>query len=259
MTPSMSESEPITSNEPVVDGPTGLPAGEVAEAAAETPPEAPASTPAGEESVVDRVRRRLRTQMQPEPEPDRMRTLEERLMKLEELLTRQEEMARAPVEVAEVAAPVAPLIAQAPVAAPMATVIDPPVAAVAPPADAPAADLLGSRWHWLILPTLFQGLKQGFNNVRLFLRMYVDPRYKMSWLGRLVPLAFLFFFVFSDWDWEILNIVFFWNMIPIFGSMIDKLLLIVFAWLTAKVLSREMRRYQQVVPDVPDALRWGNR
>lgn len=258
MTPAMSESDPITSNDPVVNGPS-----EDGASSVPVEPPAPEATadeaPLAEESVVEKVRRRLRAQAQ--PEPDRMRTLEERLIKLEELLTRQEEVARAPVEVAEVAPPVAPLIAEASVAAPLATVIQPPVAAVAPPAEVPPADPVGqvSRWGWLLLPALFQTLMQGLANFRLFLRMYVDPRYKMSWLGRLVPLAFLFFFVFSDWDWDILRFIFIWNIIPIFGPMINKLLLILFAWLTAKVLSREMRRYQQVIPDVPESLRWTNR
>jgi len=221
-----------------------------------------ADSPPAENPVVERIRRRVRTQTA--SEQDRMRTMEDRLMRLEELLTAQAQ-AKATVPptevaeiappadedtpVAEIAPPVAPLISDAPVA----TVLDAPLASVAPTAT-PAGPQVRRGWQsWFVI----QSLRLGFNNFRLFLRMYVDPRYRMTWLGRLVPLAFFLYLILPDW--EIFSFLFFWRAVPMFGNLFDMTVLLTFGWVTVKVLGWEMRRYQDVVPDVPDVLRWGSR
>lgn len=268
MTDPISESEPIP-GEPAANGPSTadpeapLSPGPLGHAPPDFPP--PASTTADALSpVVEKIRRRVRTQTQPPPpdDGDRMRTLEERMIRLEALLSRQFEVepaervpeppvASAAPPTAEIAAPVAAVVSDAPVAA---------VVSAAPVAQAvePASEFTPGRWRWLLLPTLFQALSQAFNNFRLFLRMYVDPRYRMSWLGRLVPLAFVVFFIISDMDLPFIGWFFFWNKL-IGGGLINKAILLLFAWLTVRVLSREMRRYQETIPDVPEALRWTNR
>jgi hypothetical protein len=159
----------------------------------------------------------------------------------------------APVATLLESPPEVPVAVTAPAqVAQVAMVVDAPVAALAPIPIAPSPPPRSGWRSWFVI----QSLRQGLNNFRLFVRMYVDPRYHMTLLGRLVPLAFLFFLVFSDWDWRVFQIIFAWNLIPVFGPIINKLLLVLFAWVTVRVLGREMRRYQDTIPDVPEALRW---
>lgn len=274
MTERTSESEPST-GEPVSNGPSAvpepesLPPADAAVPASEFPPP-PSETDPQTAALVEKIQRSVRGRART-TEIDRIRTLEDRLLKLEELLISRlpekpsnevpppapvaytPETGAAPVMAPP--APVASMIAEAPVA----TVIEAPVASVAPaapPASEAAASLPRGSWRsWFLIQNVFQ----SWNNFRLFLRMYVDPRYRMSWLGRLVPFAFVLFFIFSDWNWFPLRLIFFWNMVDVIGPLINKLLLVVFAWVTVKVLGREMRRYQDTTPDVPDVLRWNNR
>jgi hypothetical protein len=78
--------------------------------------------------------------------------------------------------------------------------------------------------------------------------MYTDPRYKMSWAGRLVPLALALFLLTSAF------------LVPgaqlsVVGTFIDKLADLIPAFIFFKLLSYEARRYRETAPDLPPDLR----
>jgi hypothetical protein len=79
-----------------------------------------------------------------------------------------------------------------------------------------------------------------YAELRTMGRMYVDRRYRMSWLARVIPLLALFvflmsWFLFSGSLWGI-------------GSILDKVIDLVLACVVYKVLAREVARYRQTVP-----------
>ena len=87
---------------------------------------------------------------------------------------------------------------------------------------------------------------------RAIVRMYLDPRYRLSWLGRLVPLALVLLIVTSGW----------WvpgGSIPVFGTvfhpLLDKGIDLLLAFALFKVLGYEARRYRETAPDLPPTLR----
>jgi hypothetical protein len=87
----------------------------------------------------------------------------------------------------------------------------------------------GRRPPWLLL--------EIYEEFRAIYWMFLDPRYRLSWTGRIAPLAILFV-LFSSW--------LFLGSFP--WSLIDKILSIVFIVVLYKVLSREARRYRQIAP-----------
>jgi hypothetical protein len=91
------------------------------------------------------------------------------------------------------------------------------------------------------------------NELRVLLRMLVDPRYHLTWLGRVAPLVVLILIWLSDWDK--LAFLFPWNLIPILGYYVNKLFQIVLLFIIFKVLTKEVERYRQMVPDAPRPLR----
>ncbi len=87
-------------------------------------------------------------------------------------------------------------------------------------------------------------LFDAYAEARSMVRMYFDPRYRMSWQARTVPLILLVALLTSG----------FWlpgTSIPVMGSIFDKLVDIVLAFLAFKILSREARRYREVIADIP--------
>ena len=78
--------------------------------------------------------------------------------------------------------------------------------------------------------------------------MFTDPRYRMSWAGRLAPLALAFFLLTSAFLVP-------GAQIPIFGTIIDKLIDLVPAFIFFKLLSYEAHRYRATAPDLPPDLR----
>jgi hypothetical protein len=90
------------------------------------------------------------------------------------------------------------------------------------------------RRSWLITETLTEA--------RVILRMYLDPRYRLSWTGRVVPLVLLALF-FTTGFWLPL----FWPV----QRMVELLITFVFF----KVLGHEARRYRETAPDLPPTLR----
>jgi hypothetical protein len=78
--------------------------------------------------------------------------------------------------------------------------------------------------------------------------MYTDPRYKMSWAGRMVPLGLAVFLLTSAF------------LIPGaqltgIGTIIDKLADLIPAFILFKLLTYEARRYRETAPDLPPDLR----
>jgi hypothetical protein len=87
---------------------------------------------------------------------------------------------------------------------------------------------------------------------RAILRMYLDPRYRLSWLGRLVPPVLVLLIVTSGW----------WvpgSSVPVFGTffhpLLDKGIDLLLAFVLFKVLGHEARRYRETAPDLPPSLR----
>jgi hypothetical protein len=149
-----------------------------------------------------------------------------------------------------------------------AKAVDVPMARLAPPTPtppniaAPAAALLvagaqllasnaasgqagapppgpANRSLWLLFDIVAEG--------RAILRMFVDPRYKMSWLGRIVPLVLLVvYFTWRLW-FPFANLL----KLPPVSNVID----LVIAFLLFKILSHEARRYRQTAPDLPSSLK----
>ncbi|MBL8794376.1 MAG: hypothetical protein JNM56_10760 [Planctomycetia bacterium] len=148
-----------------------------------------------------------------------------------------------------------PTPAPAPVARPMevpvAQVAMAPVAPLSSPnIHVPAPAAAPSRFAWM-LTTVW--ILEGLNEVRVMIRMFGDPRYRLGWLNRLIPLVFLGLLIFSDWS--TLTWLFPWNALPVVGWMINKLILLIFGFITFKILTREARRYQETIPDAPGAPR----
>ena len=83
---------------------------------------------------------------------------------------------------------------------------------------------------------------------RIIYRMYVDPRYSMTWMARLVPLVLVVLILLSGW-WGP------WSYIPFIGWLLDKCIDLVLAFVLFKVLSHEARRYRETSPDLPPSLR----
>jgi hypothetical protein len=89
-----------------------------------------------------------------------------------------------------------------------------------------------------------------FAEARVILRMYVDPRYYMSWVGRVVPLACLALYLFA-WLW----VPGAGLGLPFLSYYLDKILSLVVCFVLFKVLAREARRYRETSPDLPPSLR----
>jgi hypothetical protein len=193
--------------------------------------------------------------------------LEERIRRLEEALARLHEHSDGQAAAAQPSPPPPP----PPMAlvAPVARIVPPPAPITTAPAEAASSFLFhvgkqmltttpftsvaqpahptqettfgaGLRWTWLFF--------DSYAELRAILRMFVDPRYRMSWTSRLVPLALAVLLATSH----------FWapgTSLPGIGPFIDKLIDLPLAFLFFKVLSHEARRYRQTSPDLPIALR----
>jgi hypothetical protein len=107
--------------------------------------------------------------------------------------------------------------------------------AVLPAMAAKAADeAAGGFW------TRFQFLKE----LRLIVRMYLDPRYRLSRVGQFgVPLVvglMLFNYLFFNWIIAV-------PLLPFVGTVMERLGLIVLAVVLYKLLAREAARYEAVL------------
>lgn len=106
------------------------------------------------------------------------------------------------------------------------------------PGGVPSA--AGQHRRWLFRETLAEG--------RAIVRMFLDPRYRLSWFTRILALA-LAAAILTSGFWVPLTSV------PIFGTLFDKVIDLVLAFVLFKVLGHEARRYRATSPDLPPALR----
>jgi hypothetical protein len=91
-------------------------------------------------------------------------------------------------------------------------------------------------------------LFDALTEARAIYRMFVDPRYRLSLTGRVMPLVLVVAIVFS----------YYWvpgTSIPVFGWLLNKAMDLVLAYALFKVLGREARRYRETAPDLPPWLR----
>jgi hypothetical protein len=84
----------------------------------------------------------------------------------------------------------------------------------------------GPRPPWLLL--------EIYDELRAMYWMFIDPSYRLSWTGRLAPIAILFF-LFSCW-------LFFGGFL---WGLFDKIVGLLLIVLLYKVLSREASRYRR--------------
>jgi hypothetical protein len=106
----------------------------------------------------------------------------------------------------------------------------------------------GKRPGWLLMEILAEA--------RVIPRMYFDPRYHMTWVGRLVPLALLIAFLGAKYVIALIPILGVLLLsIPVFNDLLIKAVELVFAFALFKVLSQEARRYRETSPDLPASLR----
>jgi hypothetical protein len=183
------------------------------------------------------------------PLEERVRRLEEAMAALQEARMRESRPQAAPAD-APAAAPAPPaaipvgaVTAAAPVAIPVAAPAPAPRPHPTPfgvPAAAQARPPVVDRQPWLIWELIAES--------RIILRMYVDPRYSMTWVARLLPLGMLIVIAFSPW-------VIPGAAIPGFGIVLQRLGELVAGFVLFKVLFREARRYRERSPDLPSDLR----
>jgi hypothetical protein len=78
--------------------------------------------------------------------------------------------------------------------------------------------------------------------------MFTDPRYRLSWTGRIAPAVLLFLIVFSWWWVPFSSLAF-------IGNVLNKAVDLLLAYVLFKLLTHEARRYREVAPDLPASLR----
>ncbi len=82
--------------------------------------------------------------------------------------------------------------------------------------------------------------------MRVMVRMYLDPRYRLTWQTRVLPSVVLFGMFLS---WLLIS------GIPVVGFLFDRILFLVLSYILFKVLLREATRYRMTSPDLPPTLR----
>ena len=106
----------------------------------------------------------------------------------------------------------------------------------APPSRSP----IPAQCAWLVWETIAEA--------RAIIRMYVDPRYRLSWLGRTLPLGLTAAF-FSTQLWVP------FSSLPLLGWLPARTVEVVIGFFLFKVLGYEARRYRETAPDLPPSLR----
>ena len=169
----------------------------------------------------------------PPPEP-----LEERIRRLEEAVDQLGQLQALEQRVADRVAtqlrrePPAPAPAPAPsVLASAAALVD-AGRQLLPSAEPPPRPGPHGGWLWL--------LREALTELQATFYMYVDPRYRLSWIGRVVPPVLLVLFVFSSW----------W-----LGTLLVKPVELLLCYGLFKVVGVEARRYRETAPDLPPHLR----
>jgi len=108
--------------------------------------------------------------------------------------------------------------------------------------EEPPGPSVALKRPWLIF--------DAYAEARAMVRMYVDPRYRLTWTTRVVP-AVLLALILTSWIWVPLT-----SILPGFlSTLLVKTVDLVLAFFAYKILSREARRYRETSPDLPPALR----
>jgi hypothetical protein len=97
-----------------------------------------------------------------------------------------------------------------------------------------------SRPGWLVF--------ESVTEARAIVRMFTDPRYRLSWTSRIMPPALLVLILASWWWVPFISI-------PIFGNILAKTVELALAYVLFKLLGHEARRYRETAPDLPPSLR----
>jgi hypothetical protein len=202
------------------------------------------------------------------PRDEVIASLEQRVRRLEEALATVQDTRQLEERVVERLTKAAP--PAQPVAAPMAAPAPPPapdsanllldagrrllpaavgvIQAEARVADAHVRAGAGSqptRPAWFLV--------DAYAEVRAVLHMYLDPRYRMTWTGRVVPWVLLGAIVFSSIWFPGLSAL--GSVSPFLGILAMKPVDLILAFFFFRILSREARRYRETAPDLPANLR----
>jgi hypothetical protein len=140
----------------------------------------------------------------------------------------------------------------------------PPSTQIAEPSILARASALGAAgkqvFEAVVLPALSPGpssaprppgrpwaIREIFAELQAMFYMYVDPRYRLSWPGRVMTPVFLALFLTTDW----------WAPYAFcgIGKLLIKPIEILLCFGLIKFLSYESRRYRETAPDLPSSLR----
>jgi hypothetical protein len=102
------------------------------------------------------------------------------------------------------------------------------------PSAAPSGGILSAK-SWLLTDLI--------QEIRTFFVMFLDYRYRSSWLSRIVPIVAFVIFVLS---W-----IFMHGSVPFVGSLLDYALDFFLVVIVYKTLQREAERYRSVIPATP--------
>jgi hypothetical protein len=102
-----------------------------------------------------------------------------------------------------------------------------------------------TRPAWLLI--------DAYAEARAMVHMYLDPRYRMTWTGRVVPLVLLIAIITSSiWFPGLAAAA---SISPFLGVLLMKPVDLVLAYFLFRILGREARRYRETAPDLPSHLR----
>jgi len=119
---------------------------------------------------------------------------------------------------------------------------DPAPAAPSQAAPIPPAP----RRRWL--------LGELFAELRVMLRMYMDPRFRVSWASRLAPLI-LIPAILTSWFWLPGTATLHEIHLGILATLYEKAIDLLLAFALFKVLNRDATRYRSTTTDLPPSLR----
>jgi hypothetical protein len=97
-------------------------------------------------------------------------------------------------------------------------------------------------------------LQDMYTELRSMVYMFIDPRYTLTWTGRVVPLALLIAIV-TSFIWFPGISTLYTLVSPALGLTAMKIVDLVMAYFLVKVLSREAARYRETAPNLPSRFR----
>jgi hypothetical protein len=117
----------------------------------------------------------------------------------------------------------------------------------ASPASVPRAVASGFlKRSWLV--------QDMYAELRSMVYMFIDPRYTLTWTGRVVPLV-LVIAIATSFIWFPGISTLYTLVSPMLGLTVMKLVDLIMAYFFVKVLSREAARYRETAPNLPPRFR----